>query len=234
MPMTLSETDWNSWRKSPSRSRPWQIKTAAGGGLSSPIVPTMPVTRKTRATYGILVAAAREWARRSGTLSPEAVAEVAGFSPATLYSYFGSKDSLLAAAFDAALADIADAVEPILGMERLLEEGWESTSRLLVRTVVRGFSHDGRLVRLALTRLGESEEVLAVYRRRNDEEIEVFTRFIRLGASAGQLRDGDPSVLARTAVLMLQALQNPLALSPGSGPVIEEVSRAMYRLLAPG
>jgi AcrR family transcriptional regulator len=209
-----------------------QQKIAAGGGLSSPVVPTMPVTRKTRATYSNLVAAARESVRRSGILSPESVAEVAGFSPATLYSYFGSKDSLLAAAFDAALADIAETVKPILGMERLLEKGWESTARLLVRAVVRGFSHDGRLVRLALTRLGESEEVLAVYRRRNEEEIEVFTRFIRLGASAGQLRDGDPSVLARTAVLMLQALQNPLALSPGSGPVIEEVSRAMYRLLA--
>jgi hypothetical protein len=32
---------------------------------------------------------------------------------------------------------------------------------------------------------------------------------------------------------MLQALQNPLALGPGSGPVIEEVNRALYRLLAP-
>jgi hypothetical protein len=89
-------------------------------------------------------------------------------------------------------------------------------------------------LRLALTRLGESEEVLAVYSRRNEEEIEVFTRFIRLGASAGQLRSGDSPVLARTVVLMLQALQNPLALGPGSGPVIAEVSRALYRLLVPG
>ncbi|HEX5722367.1 MAG TPA: TetR/AcrR family transcriptional regulator [Acidimicrobiia bacterium] len=196
-------------------------------------MPTLPVTRKTRATYGDLVTAARESVRRSGILSPEAVAEMAGFSPATLYSYFGSKDSLLAAAFDAALADIAMAVEPILGMERLLERGWEPTARALVRVVVRGFSHDGKLVRLALSRLGESEEVLTVYRRRNQEEIDLLTRFIRLGTAAGQLRQGEPSVLARTAVLMLQALQNPLALGPGSGPVIDEVSRALYRLLAP-
>jgi AcrR family transcriptional regulator len=161
------------------------------------------------------------------------VAEAAGFSPATLYSYFGSKDALLAAAFDAALADIAAAVEPILGMERLLEQGWEPTARALVRAVVRGFSHDGRLVRLALTRLGESEEILTIYRRRNQEEIDLFTRFIRLGTAAAQLRQGDPGVLARTVVLMLQALQNPLALGPGSGPVIEEVNRALYRLLAP-
>jgi hypothetical protein len=88
-------------------------------------------------------------------------------------------------------------------------------------------------VRLALTRLGESEEILTIYRRRNQEEIDLFTRFIRLGTAAAQLRQGDPGVLARTVVLMLQALQNPLALGPGSGPVIEEVNRALYRLLAP-
>jgi AcrR family transcriptional regulator len=196
-------------------------------------VPTLPVTRKARATYGNLVTAARESVRRSGILSPEAVAEAAGFSPATLYSYFGSKDALLAAAFDAALADIAAAVKPILGIDRLLEQGWEPTARALVRAVVRGFSHDGRLVRLALTRLGESEEILTIYRRRNQEEIDLFTRFIRLGTAAAQLRQGDPGILARTVVLMLQALQNPLALGPGSGPVIEEVNRALYRLLAP-
>ncbi|HEY7582686.1 MAG TPA: TetR family transcriptional regulator [Acidimicrobiia bacterium] len=196
-------------------------------------MPTLPVTRKARATYGNLVTAARESVRRSGILSPEAVAEAAGFSPATLYSYFGSKDALLAAAFDAALADIAAAVKPILGIDRLLEQGWEPTARALVRAVVRGFSHDGRLVRLALTRLGESEEILTIYRRRNQEEIDLFTRFIRLGTAAAQLRQGDPGILARTVVLMLQALQNPLALGPGSGPVIEEVNRALYRLLAP-
>ncbi|HJU51768.1 MAG TPA: TetR/AcrR family transcriptional regulator [Acidimicrobiia bacterium] len=196
-------------------------------------MPTLPVTRKARATYGNLITAAREAVRRTGILSSETVAEMAGFSPATLYSYFGSKDSLLAAAFDAALADIAAAVGPILSMERLLEQGWEPTARALVRAVVKGFSHDGRLVRLALTRLGESEEILTVYRRRNQEEIDLFTRFIRLGMAASQLRKGDPAVLARTVVLMLQALQNPLALGPGSGPVIDEVSRALCRLLAP-
>jgi AcrR family transcriptional regulator len=196
-------------------------------------VRTPPATRKARATYVTLITATRESVRRSGILSPEAVSEMAGLSPATLYSYFGSKDALLAAAFDAALADIAAAVEPILSVERLLEQGWEPTARALVRAVVRPFSHDGRLVRLALTRLGESEEVLTVYRSRNQEEIDLFTRFIRLGSAAAQLRQGDPAVLARTVVLMLQALHNPLALGPGSAPVVEEVSRAVYRLLAP-
>jgi AcrR family transcriptional regulator len=196
-------------------------------------VSPLPATKKTRATYSHLVQATRESVRKSGILSPEAVAEVAGFSPATLYSYFGSKDLLLAAAFDAALADISLAVEPLLAIDRLIEEGWEPSARGLVRAVVKGFSHDGRLVRLALTRLGESEEVRSVYNRRNEKEIESFTRFIRLGAAAGQLRDGEPPVLARTVVLLLQALQNPLALGPGSAPVINQVARALYLLLAP-
>jgi AcrR family transcriptional regulator len=193
---------------------------------------TAPATRKTQATFARLVMAAREGMRRDGSISPEAVAEIADLSPATLYAYFGSKDVLLAAAFDAALGEIAEAIAPILSIERLLERGWDSTARALVRTVVKGFSHDGRLVRLAISKLGDSPEVLEVYNRRTEEQLEQLRRFIRLGASAGQLRSADASVLARTALLLLQSLQNPLALRPGSGPVVEEMSRAVRDLLA--
>lgn len=193
---------------------------------------TAPATPKTQATYARLVQAAREAMRREGTMSPEFVAEVADLSPATLYTYFASKDVLLAAAFDTALGEIGDSIGPILSAEYLLEEGWDSTARHLVRTVVKGFSHDGRLVRLAVTRIGDSEEVLEVYNRRSKEQLDLITRFIRLGIVAGQVRPGDAGVLARTAMLLLQSLQNPLALSPGAGPVVEEMARAVRNLLA--
>ncbi len=193
---------------------------------------TAPATRKTQATYARLVKAAREAMRREGTMSPEFVAEVADLSPATLYTYFASKDALLAAAFDAALAEIGDSIAPILSAEYLLEEGWESTARHLVRSVVKGFSHDGRLVRLAVTRIGDSKEVLEVYNRRSKEQLDLITRFIRLGIVAGQMRPADPVVLARTTMLLLQSLQNPLALSTGAGPVVEEMARAVRNLLA--
>ena len=161
------------------------------------------------------------------------MADAAGVSPATLYSYFGSKDLLLAAAFDAALDDINQSTTSILSVERLLENGWENTARALVRSVVRRFSHDARLVRLAVARLPDADEVRQVYRKRQDEAQATIGRFIRLGSSAGKLKIGDDEVLAKATLVLLQGLQNPLVLQPGSGPVVDEITGAVFRLLLP-
>lgn len=194
-------------------------------------MPTIPATRKTRATHSGLIAATRDVARRTGTVAPELVADAAGVSPATLYSYFGSKDILLAAAFDAALDDINQSTSSILSVERLLESGWENTARALVRSVVRRFSHDARLVRLAVARLPDADEVRQVYRKRQDEAQATIQRFIRLGSAAGKLHTGDDEVLAKATLVLLQGLQNPLVLQPGSGPVVDEITGAVFRLL---
>lgn len=196
-------------------------------------MPTVPATRKTRATYHRLVDAARDSVRRNGVLLPEVVAETAGVSPATLYTYFGSKDALLASAFDAALGEIGDEVGRILNIEKLLEDGLESVSRRLVRTVVKHFTRDARLVRLAIARLPESPDVVEVYRRRGDEQLAMIGRFVRLGIAAGRLRTGDVSVLARAVMVQLQGLQNPLVLNPSAGPVVDEICRVVLALLAP-
>jgi AcrR family transcriptional regulator len=196
-------------------------------------VPTVPATRKTRATYHRLVDAARDSVRRNGVLLPEVVAETAGVSPATLYTYFGSKDALLASAFDVALGEIGDEVARILNIEKLLDDGLESVSRRLVRTVVKHFTRDARVVRLAIARLPESPEMVDVYKRRSDEQLAMIGRFVRLGIAAGRLRAGDVSVLARAVMVQLQGLQNPLVLSPGAGPVVDEICRVVLALLAP-
>lgn len=166
-------------------------------------------------------------------MAPELVADAAGVSPATLYSYFGSKDLLLAAAFDAALDDINQSTLSILSVERLLENGWESTARALVRSVVRRFTHDARLVRLAVGRLPDADEVRQVYRKRQVEALATIQKFIRLGASANKLQKGDDEVFAKATLVLLQGLQNPLVLQPGAGPVVDEVAGAVCRLLAP-
>jgi AcrR family transcriptional regulator len=196
-------------------------------------VPTVPATRKTRATYHRLVDAARDSVRRNGVLLPEVVAETAGVSPATLYTYFGSKDALLASAFDVALGEIGEEVARILSIEKLLDDGLESVSRRLVRTVVKHFTRDARVVRLAIARLPESPEMVEVYKRRSDEQLAMIGRFVRLGIAAGRLRTGDVSVLARAVMVQLQGLQNPLVLSPGAGPVVDEICRVVLALLAP-
>jgi AcrR family transcriptional regulator len=196
-------------------------------------MPSVPATRKTRATYHRLVDAARDSVRRNGALLPEAVAETAGVSPATLYTYFGSKNALLASAFDLALGEIGDEVGRILNIEKLLDDGLESVSRRLVRTVVKHFTRDARLVRLAIARLPESPEVVEVYKRRGDEQLAMIGRFVRLGIAAGRLRAGDVSVLAKAVMVQLQGLQNPLVLNPGAGPVVDEICRVVLALLAP-
>jgi AcrR family transcriptional regulator len=178
------------------------------------------------------VGAARETVRREGNLSPETVADAAELSLATLYVYFSSKDALLAAAFDAALDEIGKAIEPILTVENLLDRGLEKTTHRLTRTVAKGFFRDGRLVALALARVGDSPEVRDVYNRRNNQQLDLLTKFVRLGILAGRIRSADAGVLARTTVVLLQALQNPLAQSQRSGPVIEEIARALKSLLS--
>lgn len=196
-------------------------------------MPIAPSTRKTRATHAGLISATREVVRRTGTVAPEQVAEAAGVSSATLYSYFGSKDLLLAAAFDAALDDINQSTASILSVERLLENGWDNTARALVRSVVRRFTHDARLVRLAVARLPDSPEVRQIYRKRQEEAQATIQRFIRLGGTAAKLRSGEDDVLAKTMLVLLQGLQNPLILQPGAGPVVDEIAGSVFRLLAP-
>lgn len=196
-------------------------------------MPTVPATRKTRATYQALIDAVRDSVRRNGVLLPEAVAETAGVSPATLYTYFGSKDALLAAAFDAALGDIGEEVARILNIEKLLEEGLESVTRRLVRTVVKHFTQDARVVRLAIARMPDSPEVVEVYKRRGDEQLAMIGRFVKLGIAAGKLRTADASVLSRAMMVQLQGLQNPIVLHSGSGPVVDEICRVVHDLLAP-
>lgn len=195
-------------------------------------MPTVPTTRKTRATVQRLIDATRESVRRNGVLLPEAVADAAGVSPATLYTYFGSKDALLAAAFNTALGEIGEEVSRILSIEKLLDDGLESVTRRLVRTVVKHFTQDARVVRLAIARLPDSPEMVEVYKRRGDEQLAMIGRFVRHGMAAGKLRKGDVSVLARAVMVQLQGLQNPLVLQAGSGPVVDEICRVVHDLLA--
>ena len=78
----------------------------------------------------------------------------------------------------------------------------------------------------------DAEEVRHVYRKRQDEAQTIIQRFIRLGSSAGKLHAGDDEVLAKATLVLLQGLQNPLVLQPGSGPVVDEVTGAVFRLLS--
>jgi AcrR family transcriptional regulator len=196
-------------------------------------LPPPPATRKARATHERLVAATREVVRRSGVLAPEAIAEHASVSPATFYTYFSSKDEALAAAFDAVLAEMRVRLEATLGVEQVLEEGLAPVVRRMTHEVVRGFAHDARLFRLAISRLPDSEVIRAVYRGREAEALALLARFVRLSAAAGRVRPADPDTLAAALLVSVQGLQNPLLHRPGAAPVIDEIAAVVVALLAP-
>ncbi len=198
-------------------------------------LPQPPTGRKARTTYETLVAATRQVIRATGALSPDEVAETAQMSPATFYAYFASKDAALAAAFDLALAEMQRRVEQTATIERLLEDGLDTTVRAVVDTVVEGFRLDARVFRLAAGRLGESELLRAVYRDREAAAMEVLVRFVRLGVAAGKIRDDPgPDAVAAALLVTLQGFQNPLLHeTAGPGGVVDVLSEMVESLLRP-
>lgn len=196
-------------------------------------LPPPPTTRKARATYETIIASTREVLRTMGTLSPESIAEHAGVSPATFYTYFSSKDGVLAAAFDATLAAMTFDLDEVLSIEGLLDNGLEPTVHALVRRIVRGFSRDARIFRLAISRLPESEPIQQVYREHEENILAFLERFIRLGASAGHVRSGPSDAIAAALLVSIQGYQNPIILRSGSGPVTDELAGMLVSLLRP-
>lgn len=195
------------------------------------VLPQPSTSKKARATYASLIDAVRAVARDTGALAPEAIAERASVSPATFYTYFSSKDEALAAAFDVVLSDLHNQVRDGLNVEQLLETGLESVIRDTVRVVVRGFAHDARVFRLAISRLPESELIQEVYRQHEVQVLEHLARFIRLAQSAAKVRDTDPDRLARVLLIVLQGLQNPLLQQPGASPLADEIAAMVVGLL---
>lgn len=194
-------------------------------------LPPPPSTRKARATYLRLIGATREVLRTRGVLAAEDVADHAGMSVATFYTYFSSKDEALAAAFDASLADMLAELEAVLSVETVLEHGLEEVCHTLARRVVRGFSRDARTFRLAISRLPEAEVIRRVYREWEERMLAHLIRFVRLGAAAGRLRAGDETAIASALLVSIQGYQNPLVLRPGAQEVVAELAGMLEALL---
>lgn len=200
--------------------------------MTAPLPPP-PTTRKARATYESIIGATRAVVRTRGIVSPELIADHARVSPATFYTYFSSKDAALAAAFDAALTDMAADLDRSLSIETLLETGLESTMRNVVRSVVGGFTHDARIFRLAISRLPESDLVRQIYRHHEQAILSRLERFIRLGAAANLIRPDDAETLAAALLVSIQGYQNPLLLRQGSNVVTEALATMLAALLKP-
>ena len=192
-----------------------------------------PETKRARATYAALVSAVRAVVNARGVLSPEEVATQAEVSVATFYVYFANKDEALAAAFDGVLDEMNEATKASLDPGQLLDHGLEAVIRDLARRVVRQFTNDAGVFRLAISRLPDSEDARRVYRERERESLETLTEFIRRGIRAGSVRHGDPDRLARALLISLQGFQNPLLLQARGGHLLDELVGMLIALLAP-
>ncbi len=201
--------------------------------IMTTVLPPPPTTRKARATYETIIVSTREVLRNQGVLSPELIADHAGVSPATFYTYFSSKDAVLAAAFDATLMSMTEELDTALSIEGLLDHGLDATTHTIVRKLVRGFSHDARIFRLAISRLPDSETIRQVYRHHEENILTMVERFLSLGQAAGMIRKGDTEAMAAAFLVSIQGYQNPLILRPGSGPLIDELTAMMFALFQP-
>ncbi|MFF2773809.1 TetR/AcrR family transcriptional regulator [Streptomyces sp. NPDC058052] len=124
--------------------------------------PTPPTTTRGRRTRDALVLAGREILERQGrsAFSPEAVAQAAGVSYGTFYTYFESRDDLLhhvvrSVAGEMLAASLAppdmtdDPYERLVESNRLYLRAWDRASKVL-RLVDQGASADEGLQQIVL------------------------------------------------------------------------------------
>ena len=189
---------------------------------------------KSRQTCENLTGAVRAEIAATGSFTAERVALRAGTSPATFYLHFATKNHALCATFDAVLDRMVEWVDGVLRIERLLEEGLESLCAEFVAGCAGFFAEESLVFRCALARLPESRELRLAYRRHEDAVFERYRRFVTLGQSAGKIRAGDPTAIARALLVFSQGLNNPLALGlADEDPLLGELADMLQRLLTP-
>jgi AcrR family transcriptional regulator len=177
--------------------------------------PSPPVTDRGRRTRDALIAAGREIVEQRGWsgFSPEAVAQAAGVSYGTFYSYFESKEDLLgsivrtvaAEMFTASLVSPETAADPytrIVESNRRYLHAWSRASRVL-RLVEQGADADENLRRMVL-------EVRELYVTRGADGLR------RLQEAGLADRSLDPRL---TAIAL--------------GAMVEQVAHVMYALGEP-
>lgn len=182
-----------------------------------------------------LTRAAREIVARDGfgAASVRAVATAAGVSPGTVYTYFGSREELLAHVFREAAATELDAVRAAAERAAGVSDGASrAVAQLLaVVEVFAGRAIRGR--RLAWALLVEpvdaliDAERLAFRRAYSDTLADVVAR----GVAAGELPDQDPRLVGPGLVGAIgEALAGPLSPLDGAHMEPHEVVTAISRL----
>lgn len=194
---------------------------------------TPPEGGKARRTYDTLVSATRDVIADTGVFTADAVAERAGMSQATFYTYFSSKDDALAAVLELALADLDASAAERLSIEAILDTDLRTALRATAVTLVERFRADELVYRAALGRLPHSRPIRDAYRRGQAAGLAILRRFVELAQAADRVRNGDPDAMAGALLVALQGLNNPNLLHRPTDDVLDELTRGLVAMLAP-
>jgi AcrR family transcriptional regulator len=193
-----------------------------------------PITERSRRTRANLARALHEEIGRTGVLDVSAVTNLAGVSPATFYAHFDDHEAALAAALDISLEAVTDVTRRLFTVEKLLDDGLESTIDDIVREAVAAFRTEALVMRAALARLPHSRAIREVYRRREDASRQHLSRQVSLAQKANVVRAGSPVDHITVLLVLTEGLNNPLLLRGTTSPeVLNGLRRAIVAALAP-
>ena len=191
-------------------------------------------SRTTQRTHERLVEATRAEIEATGSFTADRVAERAGTSTATFYSYFPAKRDALCAAFGVVMNELLEFCDRELAIDRFLENGLAPQSRHLAGAAAEFFRHNEHVFRAALVAMPESKALRKQYRDCERDALAIHERLIVLGQKAGLIRKAEPRPLARALLVLLQGLNNPAVLKTRSrDPLLEALGNAIFAFLRP-
>ncbi len=218
--------------------RPAEPSTMTARSDADVLAPPPAPGTKARRTHDRLLQATERLLAEGGypAATSTAVAEAAGVSVGTFYSYFSDREHALAACFAARLDDLIAAVGDALGLETLLDEGLEPLLAAVVHVVVEGYTRHAATFRAAIVQLPSSPVIRAIYWERHVRSEEVVTAFLRRAQQAGKVANRPPTVLGRALLVLVQGINSPLVL--GQPPtdreaLVDEIVRALHGMLRP-
>ena len=170
------------------------------------------LTARSRRTRSALVAAVRSNLRAHGTFTADSVADLAGCSPATFYSHFGTKDDALTAAFDQTLSELVDGSTQRLTVAAFANLGIDATITVFVDWQAQFFRVESLVFRAALSRLPAHQPLRAAYRRAEEQTLTHMDATLSTLQTAGTIRTGDTTELAEAFMIASQGINNPRAL----------------------
>ena len=191
------------------------------------------LTARSRRTRTALVAAVRSNLRAHGTFTADSVADLAGCSPATFYSHFGTKDDALTAAFDQTLTELVDGSVQRLTVAAFDDAGIDATVAAFVEWQAQFFRVESLVFRAALSRLPAHQPLRAAYRRAEEQTLTHMDATLSTLQTAGTVRTGDTTELAEAFMIASQGINNPRALRSGAAGQRAALAAGISGMLKP-